>query len=366
MLQTPLASERIQRIDPATGIKVIQLTSYPTPSMSLPYDWPSVTPDNGRVVIMCQRAASRSAPWDLFRCDTDGLNLFQLTERDQAAYPPVADKLNAPTAKLSLDGTTLYAVWNGDPTLYVVDVETGASEALCSLATHCPDGVMFQHMRLSPSSGRLFIALRRPQIRTLRVDLTTGDVEDMDLDGLLWACVVPDRRLIVARNATIPKEALPDYRSFVQAPGGFTHWSVDEDGADARFFCGNPFAHATMLGGTARIQGCGAPPDRCIWLAEEGQGAAQTCPRPLLLAFRRVVRRGVDCRRHQLARRRAATRACPVGALPHALPAARVSGALGVRPSPSGAESGRQACRLPVGSDRDGAGVHRPHHRRVP
>jgi hypothetical protein len=81
MLRTPYASERIQRIDPKNGLKVIQLTSYPVPSEHLHYDWPSVTPDNQRVFFHSQREARRGAPWDIFRCDTDGLNLFQLTER---------------------------------------------------------------------------------------------------------------------------------------------------------------------------------------------------------------------------------------------------------------------------------------------
>ncbi len=88
MLRTPLASERIQRIDLTTGVKVIQITSYPSPSEHLHYNWPSVTPDNGRVIIRCQRAAARGAPVDLFRCDTDGLNLFQLTEREPDAGTP--------------------------------------------------------------------------------------------------------------------------------------------------------------------------------------------------------------------------------------------------------------------------------------
>ena len=37
MLRTLSASERIQRVDPKTGIQATQLTSYPTPSVALPY-----------------------------------------------------------------------------------------------------------------------------------------------------------------------------------------------------------------------------------------------------------------------------------------------------------------------------------------
>ncbi len=269
MMRSHLASERLQRTDPQTGVNVVQLTSYPTPSACLPYDWPTITPDNRRVVIKCQRSADRRAPWDLFRVDTDGLNLYQLTERDECAHPPVFDKLNAPTAMLSIDGRTLYVLWNGDPVLYSVDVETGKTDSMCSLAELCSGRVLYQHMRISTATNRLFIALRQPRIATLRVDLDTGDVAEIDLDGLLWACLATEPRLVVATNSTIARQDLPDYVSFVRSSGERVHVTVDEDGGDSRFFCGNPFSHATMLGGTARIQGCGMPPDRCIWIAEE-------------------------------------------------------------------------------------------------
>ncbi len=273
MLRKPLASERIQRIDPNTGIKVIQITSYPTPSLPLSYAWPYVTPDNARLILMCQREARHGAPWDLFRCDTDGLNLFQLTERDQEKYPPLFDKPtgNKPTATLSLDGMTLYVVWHGDPILYTVDVETGDLEEFCSLEKVCPAGVIYQYLCLAASSNRLFIVFRKPSISAARIDLGTGEVTELELDGLLWACVPTMPRLIIVRKSDIPQEKLPDYVSFVQSSGTRTLWSVDEDGEDPRFICVDPFAHATMLGGTDRIQGCGKPPDRCIWIAEEGK-----------------------------------------------------------------------------------------------
>ncbi|HRU24700.1 MAG TPA: hypothetical protein P5569_12200, partial [Candidatus Latescibacteria bacterium] len=59
MLRRPYASERIQRIDPKTGIRVVQLTAYPLPSVHLNYNWPSVTPDGRRVILMSQRYAGR-------------------------------------------------------------------------------------------------------------------------------------------------------------------------------------------------------------------------------------------------------------------------------------------------------------------
>ena len=35
--------------------------------------------------------------------------------------------------------------------------------------------------------------------------------------------------------------------------------------------CPSIFAHATLLGKTSMLQGCGLPPERCIWVVEEGK-----------------------------------------------------------------------------------------------
>ncbi|HRU24626.1 MAG TPA: hypothetical protein P5569_11825, partial [Candidatus Latescibacteria bacterium] len=122
-------SERVQMFDPKTGIQVVQLMSYPTPSIPLMYDWPSVTPDNRRVVFLVQRAASREAPWDIYRCDTDGLDPRQLTRKeDTAGYPNVT---------LSLDGKSAYVLWRDEKILRKLDIETGAMEDLIAVGNHC-------------------------------------------------------------------------------------------------------------------------------------------------------------------------------------------------------------------------------------
>ena len=273
MLRTPLACERIQWTDPATGIKVVQLTSYPTPSVALPYEWPSITPDGRRVVFMSQREARRGAPWDLFRCDTDGLNLFQLTERDQTAHVPIFDKENAPVAILSLDGKTLFVVWNGDVNVYAVDVETGAQRSIASMESVCGTETLYQHMRLNGAGDMLYIALRKPVVGTIRVDLRSGDAAYLDLAGLLWACLPTERRLVVWRNEAVPRDESADYVSLVRARGVRGFWTTDEDGGDERFFSSDSFAHGSVLGNTASLQGCGIPPERCIWIVKEEKPA---------------------------------------------------------------------------------------------
>ena len=279
MLRKPFASERIQRIDPTTGVKVIQMTSYPTPSVALLYEWPGITPDDGRVLFMSQRFGRRGAPWDLFRCDTDGLNLFQLTERDQHIHPPVFDKENAPICLLSLDGRTLYVAWNGDPVLYAVDVETGRIDKIASLE-NVPQGVHYQHMRLSGNGSRLFVIIRKPSVGVMRIDLSTGTVVKLDLSGLLWACDPTAPRLVVWKNTAIHGDQLPDYVTLVQTQGARGYWSTDEDGGDAQFIATDTFAHGSILGITGGLQGCGIPPDRCIWVMPKDEPAEKIVQGP--------------------------------------------------------------------------------------
>jgi len=269
MLRTPLASERIQRIDPRTGIKVIQLTSYPSPSAHFLYDWPSITPDNRRVVFFCQRYAGRGAPWDLFRCDADGLNLFQLTERGEREE--AGGYYGRPPAILTLDGRTIYAIW--DRALCAVDVETGKVEELLSLENFCPEGSVFFRIHISASGRRLFISRGGATEGTVRVDLGTGGVEEIDPGGQLFGCVQTEPRLIVQRGTVEwgTAEGAGGVRRVTNVGTSLSLWSTDEDGGDARFICENIFAHATLLGKTAMLQGCGRPPDRCIWIAEEGR-----------------------------------------------------------------------------------------------
>ena len=272
MLRVPFASERVRMTDPRTGIDVIQITSYPVPSSHLGYDWPSITPDGRRFVFESQRYAGRRAPWDLFRCDTDGLNLFQLTERDENTIAPDNKNAKHPTAMLSPDGTALWVLWSGDPVLYSVDVEAGRTEPLCSLERHCAAGFTFQHMRLSLVTNRLFVILRSPALRAIRVDLATMESDVLAIDGLLHGAAQEEARLIVMRNENVPEDRIPDYRSFVQTGGQVTFWSVDEDGhSNPRFICPSSFAHPVQYGKRAAIQSPGLPPDRCIWIAEEGK-----------------------------------------------------------------------------------------------
>jgi hypothetical protein len=269
MLRAPFASERIQRVDPKTGVKVIQLTGYPVPSAHFLYDWPCITPDNQRVLLFCQRAAARTAPWDLFRVDADGLNLFQLTERGERAED--GGYYGRPAARLTLDGKTIYCVWGR--TLCAVDVDRGVVEELCSLERHCPEGSFVHNLHISANGRRLFILYgAHPSVGIIRVELDTGETTAVEVGGHLFACDPTAPRLVVARGTVEwGTVARPDGSRVIENVGELrAKWITDEDGNDLQYFCPEMYAHATLLGRQLLLQGCGKPPHRCIWLAEQG------------------------------------------------------------------------------------------------
>jgi hypothetical protein len=108
---------------------------------------------------------------------------------------------------------------------------------------------------------------------TVRVNLDTGAVDEVELDGHLFGCVQTGSRLIVQRGVVKWGSALNDQgvRTIINAGTELTLWNTDEDGRDARLICPFQFAHATLLGKTSIIQGCGRPPERCVWIVAEGR-----------------------------------------------------------------------------------------------
>jgi len=275
MLRAPFASERIQRVDPKTGVKVIQLTGYPAPAAHFLYDWPCVTRDNERVVLFCQRAAARNAPWDLFRVDTDGLNLFQLTERGEAME---GGYYGRPAARLTLDGRTVYIVWRR--TLCAVDADSGAVDELCSLEPHCRKDGQVHNLYISATGLRLFVAhSAQGTSGVVRVDLDTGEIAEIDVRGQLFACDPTAPRLVVIKGTVEWGTEKRGDGSRVITNRGELHakWLTDEDGNDIECLCPEMYAHATLLGRHLMVQGCGKPPHKCIWLAAKG-----TDPRKLV------------------------------------------------------------------------------------
>ena len=268
MLRTPFASERVQRIDPRNGIKVIQLTSYPLPAGHCQYDWPSITPDNQRVVVYCQRWTQRDAPWDFFRVDTDGLKLYQLTEHGDR-HETEGGYYGRPHGILTLDGEYLYVIWGR--TLHRIEVETGKDELIVDFSSLAPEGdVATPH--LHAATNRMFISVTDDKAPVVSVDLGTGDCTSLDLDNRVVGLFQESGRLLVQTGTSDWTTEVNDkgVRCVVNR-GDTSRGTVDQDGRNPRDFCPWIFAHATVLGNTEVYQGCGKITDRCIWVAEEGK-----------------------------------------------------------------------------------------------
>ena len=102
--------ERIPRTDPATGVRMLQLTSYPVLSHTLYYHCPSITPDSKTLVFMTYDGHGRYATPDAWRVNLDGTDLR-----------PVTNRQGLTGFVLSLDGKTVYAQQGG--TLVAADME---------------------------------------------------------------------------------------------------------------------------------------------------------------------------------------------------------------------------------------------------
>ena len=267
MIRTLHLSERIQRIDLTTGIRVIQLTSYPLPAAHLFYDWPSVTPDNQRLLVYCQRFLRRGAPWDIFRVDADGLNLFQLTEYGDWDEP--GGYYGRPWAVLTLDGQHVYV--HACHKLYRVEMETGKDELVADLEKFWEDDHTLGRLTLSSSGKRIFVnRTKDTDYDCIRVDLETGAAEVVDVDGLVHGCAYDANGLCVQRGKVIwGTKTRPDgSRTYYNAGGRIDLWIVDEDGKNGQLIGENIYAHGTMLGRKSMMQGCGLPPNRCLWIGE--------------------------------------------------------------------------------------------------
>ena len=271
MMRTPLASERIQKVDSKTGIKVIQITSYPTPSTPFPYDWPCVTNDNSRLFFYCQRSGSRDAPLDIWRCDTDGLNLFQLTEGGEGQA----------IARLTLDNSALYAIWKMDPKIWRIDAETGDSVVVTDLAPQFGTA----HPVVGPSimpDGRLLVGRGRGEgpiggrsgFDWYTFDPDTGALETLPVEGTVLGLDFVRNRIVVNHDPyTLGYEPRDDgmrvFTNMNEVP--MSTWTYDLDGGDEQFLSEWIYAHGTVLCGTGCIHGPGFPPNRCVWVTKPGE-----------------------------------------------------------------------------------------------
>ncbi|MCC6731405.1 MAG: PD40 domain-containing protein [Chthonomonadales bacterium] len=243
--------ERVEFADAGTGAEIVQLTSFPTVSVCLPYVSPCFTPDSRRLIFVSQRQAARDAPWDLFRVDVDGSDLTQLTETEGIA-----------PCGLTPDGAA--ALFTRGSSLWRVEMDTCRETEVARA-----DGFVLSGLGHPWPDGRhLFVCARRSNGADglLRLDLAGGaplfvpGAEGVSVT--LHSCSPGGAGLLAIRTG----------------PAGMSYALLDADLRErALFTSGFDFAHCTFLGRSDRLQGCGLPPLRAILTLAPGEGD----PRPL-------------------------------------------------------------------------------------
>ncbi len=241
--------------DKGSGMEILELVPESLESSPLSYDWPAFTPDNQFVIIRCSFPEDSSRPSGFYRVKTDGSDLLFL--ENPGIHP-----------RLTPDGRYLYCLRHHDPLLRRVEVSSGQIVEVADMTDSLPPGWEYVQMRLQVITGHMFVHLRQPDIVPIRVNLESGEAVRMeDIEGMLWACTVGEPRVIVIRM----RKAKPgksytysEYRRLEDRPGDRSIWSVDIDGDDPLLMGTDCFSHATMLGRSSKIQGCGKSGDNAI------------------------------------------------------------------------------------------------------
>lgn len=91
------ASERRFMVDSVTGVKITQLSGFPTVNSKFYFHVNAFTPDSKSLVFHSYKSAQRNSQIDVFKVSTDGMGLVQLTDS-----PGVGGTV------LSYDGKWLY------------------------------------------------------------------------------------------------------------------------------------------------------------------------------------------------------------------------------------------------------------------
>ena len=100
---------------------------------------------------------------------------------------------------------------------------------------------------------------------------------------MVWACCAEEPRVVVVRMRGAEKGrryTYIEYRKLEKSPGDRSLWSLDVDGGDDRLICVDTFSHATMLGRTSRVQGCGKWGNRSVTICGEGDERRVVCQGP--------------------------------------------------------------------------------------
>jgi len=170
--------ERILRLDPLTGARIMQLTSYPVLSHALYFHCPSVTPDSKTLVFMTYPRAGRFTSPDAWRVNLDGSDLRAITDQEG-----LVGFVLAPDGKTvyAQDGAQLLAwsIEGGEPR------EIGRVSGVAYAATICggtsADGAYYFSTAVM-ESGLTAIVRYATDGSEARVLLTRGALPHMQVD----------------------------------------------------------------------------------------------------------------------------------------------------------------------------------------
>lgn len=241
--------ERVQCVDPHTGTRLLQLTSFPVMSWPLPYFYTNLTngfsADSRTIVFCSQRANCRDAPFDLFRVGVDGTDLVQLTEREHLGA-------------VVLSGTQRRAYFFEAGTLWSVDIDTCAEQAVL----HVPYTLQQWSWGYLSHDDRWYFAKavdERRRFVLLRMATDGADTEVIH-EGEDWNLHSIDPRgqglFILATEGGRRDLLLTDYGGAVLA----------------RYGRSEGFAHSCPLGRSGLFQACAMPPDRAVLLLGPDEG----------------------------------------------------------------------------------------------
>jgi hypothetical protein len=247
-----VTNERIEYTDAATGARIIQITSYPTPAMCLFYAAVNFTPDSARFIFMCQRAAQRAAPWDLWSARTDGSELRQMTDADGCGGFAMLP-----------DGSAV--LFHREGAIWRIGMDDLKEERVAALESDAPGG----HGFITPDGRYYFTATHTPGNSGL-ISGRMPTVYRVCTDGSEVITTCPDPSdpwtlhsaspgghglLAIAARGDSKEYRLLDVDFRIRAVYTRTH----------------DFAHSTFLGRTDALQGCALPPDRALLKLEPGE-----------------------------------------------------------------------------------------------
>ncbi len=239
-------NERIETTDVATGVRVVQLTSYPVPSTCFFYCNQNFTPDGRTLILLSQREARRNAPWDLWRVDADGANLTQMTELDDAGG-----------YVLSRDGRHVYYQRGGS--LWRVGMDDLREEEMLHHGSAATGG----HGFLSADGAYYYTAAQTPGNSGRLDPARPAGILRVRTDGSESVLIEPPDGLALTLHSSSPGG--PWLLGISVADGAKTYHLLDLDANPLGVFTrSHDFAHCTFLGREPVLQGCALPPGRQV------------------------------------------------------------------------------------------------------